>query len=179
MKDVIDIYTKILIAILGFVAPSMTLLLGVFAEGVIRQRQRNEEKIKQLEDLILQEPQQIKGKSQDKIDYIKGSIKQHEEQKEKAQKDINLLSPKRQVIRVFGTLTLSIILAALYYFFRSPYFKTDLKYFKLVTLILSLGAFFYSLFSLWQIFCTITELKQIDAIDKINTIDEIKIEQQN
>ena len=165
MRDIIDLYSRIVIGILGFVAPAITLLIGVFADGIDLHRKKKVDKVRHLDDMMQNGHNKIKGQTKDKSSHLIQTIRKHGKQKSTLQREINLLSPKRQVIRVFGSLILSLVLVALYdilvvYNFPCGFFT--LKAFALAT---SLSLFIYSLFCLWQIFCIIIDLKHIDSAE--------------
>ena len=159
-----------IIAVLGFVAPAITLLIGIFTDGIDKHRKRNVEKVKHLDNLMLQSHKKIKGQNKDSRNTVLETFKKHNLQKLKAQRDINLLSPKRQVIRIFGSLILSVFMILVYYILRLPNFKSDLWLFKSLSLGCSLFLFGYSVFCLWQIFCIIIDLKAIDSREYFNSL---------
>ena len=159
-----------IIAVLGFVAPAITLLIGIFTEGIDKHRKRNVEKVRHLDNLMSQSHKKIKGQTQDSRNTVLESFKKHNVQKLKAQRDINLLSPKRQVIRIFGSLILSILMLLVYYILRLPHFNTDMFLYKSISVVFSLFFFEYSIFSLWQIFCMIIDLKAIDSKEYFSSL---------
>ena len=159
-----------IIAVLGFVAPAITLLIGVFADGIDKHRKRNVEQVKHLDNLMSQSHKQIEEQSVSKTHTFLESLRKHSIQKSKAQRNINLLSPKRQVIRVFGSLILSIILILVYYILRLPNVKIDMRLYQSISLGCSFFFFGYSIFCLWQIFSIIIDLKAIDSNEYISSL---------
>ena len=169
MKDIIDLYSRIVIAILGFVAPAITLLIGVFADGIDRHRKKKVAKVKHLDSLMEESHKKIKGQSTEKASHLVEAIKNHDKQKTKVQRDIKLLSPKWQVFRVFGSLLLSIGLILVYDFLKLPFFNQyNLHNLKLALLVISFFSFIHSLVALWQIFSLIIDLKHIDSAEALD-----------
>lgn len=75
MESAIDIYGKLLIAVFSFIAPSMILLIGLFGTGITVYRKKNEDFLRQSEDLVTN-PGNLPGISNDKkIGLIKDRIK--------------------------------------------------------------------------------------------------------
>ena len=167
MKDIIDLYSRIIIGILGFVAPAITLLIGVFADGIDLHRKKKVDKVRYLDDIMLESHNKIKGQTKDKNAHLFQSIRKHGKQKSTLQKEINLLSPKRQVIRVFGSLILSLILVAVYDTLVIYSFPSGFLSLKAAALVASISIFTYSLYCLWQIFCIIIDLKHIDSAETL------------
>ena len=159
-----------IIAVLGFVAPAITLLIGIFTDGIDKHRKRNVEKVRHLDNLMSQSHKKIKGQSKDKENSLMETLKKHSLQKMKAERDINLLSPKRQVIRIFGSLILSIIMILVYYILKLPNFNIDMWLYKTLSLCCSFFFFCYSIFCLWQIFSIIIDLKAIDSSEYFNSL---------
>lgn len=168
MKDAIEIYIKTIIATFGFIAPSMMFFLGIFAKGTSKQRKRNEEKIKELKRLILLDVPED-GNEDERIKQKELNIKRHEKQKKKAEKDNNLLNPKRQIIRIFGSLIFTTFFIVLYYIFRHPHFKHDMLVYKVIVICLSTLFYAYSLYSIGQVYLAMAELKKIEFEEEEQT----------
>lgn len=157
MKDVIEVYIKIVIATFGFIAPSFTLLISIFIEGIEKKRIKHEEELKQLEALI-QGKIQAAGNLET---AMKDNLKQLQNKKKESTKELNLLNPRRQVKRLFIPLLCALFFIGLYHIERSKYFpECNTFVIKLFTLIPS-GIFFsYAFYVLWQLFCLIIETKK-------------------
>lgn len=167
MKEIVDLYSRIVIGVFGFVAPAITLLIGVFADGIDLHRKKKVDKVKHLDDMMQDSHNKIKEHSKNKDTNLLQILRRHGKQKDTLKREINLLSPKRQVIRVFGSLILSLTMIAVYevlviYNFNSSFFTL-----KALVLASSLSLFTYSLFCLWQIFCIIIDLKHIDSAEAL------------
>jgi len=86
-----------------------------------------------------------------------------EEKIEENKRVTRLLDPKRQVIRLFLSLFLAIAFVLFYYFQKSDYWPAKLmaiKVFRIAALSTSVLCFCYCLRVLWQIFCTIIQIKK-------------------
>jgi hypothetical protein len=176
LESAVDIYGKLLIAVFSFIAPSMTLLIGLFGTGITMYRRKSEDFLKQSEDLVTN-PGNLPGTSNDKkIGLIKDRIKNLDLIKKEMERDNNLLSPKRQVRRIFMPLLLSTVLLIVYYYTN----EEDLKGLAFVridrlSLFLSFGLLFYVITVLWQIFCKIVEVKCVIEIENkdgnVNNVD--------
>ena len=176
MKDIVDLYSRIVIGILGFVAPAITLLIGVFADGIDLHRKKNVAKAKHLDSLMEENHKKIKGESKGKASHLVETNRKHGIQKARVQRDINLLSPKRQVIRVFGSLIFSLSLVMVYDFIALYFKNTTILISQIIILSISLLVFIYSLFCLWQIFSLIIDLKHIDSAQALGK-EEVEINQ--
>ena len=168
MRDIVDLYARIVIGILGFVAPAITLLIGVFADGIDVHRKKNVAKARQLDNLMEESHKQIKGQSKEKVSHLFEAIKKHGRQKAKVQRDINLLSPKRQVVRVFGSLIFSLGMVLVYDFIVYYHPSSDITIPEIVVLNVSILSFIYSLICLWQIFSLIIDIKHIDSAQALS-----------
>lgn len=176
LESAIDIYGKLLIAVFSFIAPSMTLLMGLFGTGITVYRKKNEDFLKQSEDLVTN-PGNLPDTSNDKkIGLIKDRIKNLELIKKGMERDNNLLSPKRQVRRIFMPLLLSTVLLLVYYYLNEENLKTlAIVRIDHLSLFLSFCLLFYVIVVLWQIFCKIVEVKVFVEIENkeknINNVD--------
>ena len=97
---------------------------------------------------------------------IKNLIKKNE-------REINLLNPKRQVVRLFGGLLASIFLICFYYFQHSHFCTFKYEAIRINTIILSALIFVYCLWVLWQVFCTIIEAKLEEEREKNKPKDPV------
>jgi hypothetical protein len=162
LKEAIDIYGKFLIAIFSFVAPAMTLLIGLFGGNISKYRAINEEMSVQLEDFIMNvRPGDMPGDdNKDKIKSFKKNLKENEDQQKAASKDSRLLSAKRQVRRIFIPLLISVICLMIYHLINPndilfPILTTGNLFLTISILLLS-----YALFAVWQVFCMIIQVKE-------------------
>lgn len=128
----------------------MTFFLGIFAKGKSRQINRNDEMIKELEQLILISHTEEDGEKDDQIKEIERNIKKLKKLKSKAKRENNLLKPFRQTVRIFIILILCVFFICLYYFFRHPVFTESMFWFKLIAVFISVVLFFYALYALYN-----------------------------
>ncbi|WP_017496140.1 hypothetical protein [Flavobacterium sp. WG21] len=167
MKEIIEIYSKIVVATFGFIGPSFTLLISIFIDAIEKARIKNEHELETIKsyynDLYLK-------KGVDDIEKeMKDIIKKNEKRKKQVIRELNLLNPKRQIKRVFIPLILSLVFISVYYFARTNYCQLDLPFviiLKCLAIIISGICFGYSLFALWQILNMVIEAKQILIKDK-------------
>jgi hypothetical protein len=105
MEHFLDVYTKLLIAIISFVAPLIIYLLSVNSDGIVIVRDKANEEKKQLEEILRE--QMNSGNAFD------GIIEESNRSLTKTNKNItrksNLLNPKRQILRIFLSLFLALV----------------------------------------------------------------------
>ncbi len=165
MKDAIEIYTKVIVAFFGFVAPSFTILISLFLDGIEKKRLAYEERSKELgrmsRELVTKSPDAQLSK------IIAETSTLYKTEEKKAKKARNLLNPKRQVIRLFIPLVLSLFCISLYHCCRcvANYNRNDNK---LILLLFSAAFFCYSIYVLWQLFEIIIDIKK-SIVEEKNT----------
>lgn len=165
LESAVDIYGKLLIAVFSFLAPSMTLLMGIFGAEITMYRKKNEDFLKQSEDLLTNASSLPGTSNENKISFIRDRIKNLDLIKKEMERDHNLLSPKRQVKRVFMPLLLSTVLLIVYYYINEEHLKV-LVFIRIdhLSLFLSFCLLLYAIVVLWQIFCKIIEVKSFGEI---------------
>lgn len=131
MKELVDLYAKLIIGTFTFIGPSFTLLISLSYRELERAKARNRERLKELAEL---------GEE----DQLFVLTKQN-------RKPRNLLNPKRQARRLFITLLIGILSIAFYYFQHS-HFWPDVQWLRILTLSFSAVAYPYCLIVLWQVF---------------------------
>lgn len=170
MKEIIDIYSKIVVATFGFIGPSFTLLISIFIEAIEKARIKSEQQLKTLQSLY----QDLNNKDGADIEKeFKKILKENTKHKRQIQNESNLLNPKRQIKRVFIPLILSLILIGLYYFINTEHctFNDSWEYIlKIISLVLSGICFLYCLFVLWQILNMVIDSKQASIKDKTDKV---------
>ena len=162
MKEAIDIYGKFLIAIFSFVAPAMTLLIGLFGGSISKYRAINEEMSLQLENFIMNvRPDDMPGDdNRAKIKSFKQNLKQNENQQKTASKDTRLLSAKRQVRRIFIPLLLSVVCLIIYHLINPNDILLPIATIGNLFLLISILLLSYALYAVWQVFCMIIQVKE-------------------
>ena len=146
MKEFIDLYAKLVIGTFSFIGPSFTLFISLFY------RASEKSKLKHIEQL------RILASIADHNKQIKKLISDNE-------REINLLDPKRQVIRLFGSLLASLFLICFYYFQKSHFWHWQYDGIRGWSLVISGLFFVYCLWVLWQVFCTIIKAKSEEEIE--------------
>lgn len=106
MQDFIDIFSKLVISIISFIAPLTVYLLGIFGEGIGMVKSQSEEKERQIANLLMSSL----NTDQNNTELIDRSNKELKNAKRQSEKTANLLKPKRQINRIFFSLFGSLIL---------------------------------------------------------------------
>lgn len=107
MQEALDIYIKLLIAIISFIAPLLINLLSIFSDGIaVKKRKFNEYEV-QTTKLLKDE---INSGTSNVTALISESSKAFEQRKTESNKQLNLLDPKKQIIRIFPTFFYSLVL---------------------------------------------------------------------
>jgi len=112
MHDFLDIYTKLIIAIASFIAPVIFYLLSVNTDGIGIVREKAIEESNQLNEIINnQENQKNKNKETGYVfdNIIKESNKALKKVNNRIKRKSNLLTPKRQIYRIFSSLFCAIL----------------------------------------------------------------------
>lgn len=181
MKEVIDLYAKMVIGIFAFIGPSFTLLIPLFYGPLQRAKVREERKKGVLSDLLQQAIQTGDG---DGAESAKKAIKKYEQDKANTQKEINLLSPKRQVKRLFGGLGFALFFLGTLLYQYSEIWISNITWsstykfiFKLLSLGLSMVGFGYALYVLAQLFSTIIKSKEED--EQVKNLQKSAVEPVN
>ena len=156
MKEFIDLYAKLVIGTFSFIGPSFTLFISLFYKASEQAKLKHEERLRVLVTIANHNKQ------------IKALISNNE-------KEIKLLSPKRQVVRLFGSLLISLSLICFYYFQKSHFWYWKYEILRAGTLLISGAFFLYCLWVLWQVFCIIIEAKSEEQTE-INRIAEIGLQ---
>ena len=104
MGNFVDIYIRLIIAVLSFVAPLIAYLLSVFSDGIAVVKQKAEVERAQIHSIIISTATKKTMDSQ----LIKKSLRAFEKTDNKTSKNLNLLNPQRQIKRIFGTLLVSL-----------------------------------------------------------------------
>lgn len=182
MKDAVDIYGRFLIAIFSFVAPAMTLLIGLFGIGIAKYRTQNEKIAKELENFIMDiSPKDMPGAdSQTKIKAYEDNLRRNKDQQKKAARNTRLLSPKRQLRRIFIPLLLSTIFLIVYHLTKPNDLIPSIKTIPFLCLFVSLTLLVYGLVAVWQVFCKIIDVRaamEKDSRDEKNGGNDIRPEQ--
>ena len=109
MKDALDIYIKLLVAIISFIAPLLINLLSIFSDGIAIKKKRLEEYESQTTALV----KDGVDKGLNIAQLITQEASLFKTKKDKTTKQLNLLDPKRQIFRIFPTFFYSLVLIIL------------------------------------------------------------------
>jgi|ERR1700748_11565 len=162
MKEAIDLYAKIVIAMFSFIGPSFTLLIALFVPAIERSKIRHKSRMSTLQEIISKNI--VEGTN------FEAMVSTGKEQLDKLQKtnkkELTFLNPKIQVKRLSFGLVLSIIGIEFYYFEHSQFWHWASPWWKIGVLLISAGGFVYCIYVLWQLFCTIIRIKTEDETTK-------------
>lgn len=111
LKEAIDIYIKLLVALISFIAPLIIHLLSVFSDGIAVVRRKYEEEQNQITKLIKEDINQEGANVGEVVDKNNNLLKQ---KREENTRKLNLLEPKRQIKRIFPALFFSLFIMAIY-----------------------------------------------------------------
>ena len=153
MKEVVDLYAKLVIATFSFMGPSFTLLIPLFYKAIQFSKRKHESRLKFLTEII---KLNADGGDVKRITSASDELKQLDKKNKKELKEFN---PKLQAKKIFIGLIISIIMIEGYYFQGSHFIKVRSAWIDVCLLIISLLSFTYSITILWQVFCTIIQAK--------------------
>ena len=168
MKEVVDLYSKLVIGMFSFMGPSFTLLIPLFYKGTKFSKQKHADKLRNLKEVIagLLLDNSFPRKVEETIADLKKKVRINET-------ELNLLNPKRQVVRIFGSLLLAILFIGFYHF-QGFAFLVVQKFFskRFHTLSFSVLCLGYTIRVLWQVFCIIieTKIENEEEVEKINNL---------
>jgi hypothetical protein len=148
MKEVIDLYAKLVIGTFSFIGPSFTLFISLFYQALQKSTEKHQS---QFDTLV-----SLKSSNSIISDLIKSN-----------RKELNLLNPKRQVRRLFIGLFLSLGLIFFYYFQHSHFWPYESLIIRAASIILSGLFFIYCIIVLWQVFCIIITTKSEEGKDDL------------
>lgn len=143
MKELVDLYAKLLIGTFTFIGPSFTLLISLFQDHFERVKKAHENR------------RETWMKTDSKDETILREIKKHK-------LELNRLDPKRQVKMVYGTLLLAIILTGFYYFQHTHFWVFNYGWIRITTICLSIALFIMCLIILSIVFGTIIDAKKAE-----------------
>lgn len=135
---------------------------SIFYTAIEKSREKHQLQLQNLEKII----QAKMAESKDFAKEIEQGQLLHRQKIAQNKRELNLLNPKRQVSRLFRNLFSAILFILFYYFQHSHFWTFDCQSFifncqqiKMASVTLSVICFLYCLRVLWQIFCTIIQIK--------------------
>lgn len=165
MEQAMQLFGYLVLTLLSFVAPVLTILLSIFSEGILKltEQYKNEES-KSESNIKEQLKKQGSAESTD-LEEIKKSVKELESIKKIAERKLSLLNPRKQIPILFILLLLS--------FLGIVSFLVTFSFYKIVELLISLICFGYAVSILWKLFGIIIEAKK--AVDDAKKDTDTKI----
>lgn len=112
MNEVIDIYTKLIIAIISFIAPLIIHLLSMFSDATAHIKKRHKIQLSQMDELFRKQVQEAHTEQMSTLMQKSQAVYNKRENEYKTQQ--NVLNPKRQISRIFPVLFISLIFIAIY-----------------------------------------------------------------
>lgn len=165
MDTAVDIYIKLVVALLSFTTPVIVYLLSVSSEGVEILKKRRDEQSNQVSKILrlsLNEGDTAKDK-----DILNRHLKELRTIEINNNKQIQLLNPKKQITRIFGSLFTSLLLVTCSKCFLDSNFYFNNQLAGTLCGILSLASFCYSIVFLRDVSRAIIEIKEIMATEKV------------
>jgi len=135
--------------------PSFTLLIPLFYDAFDQSKRRHQ---KALENLKIAISENIKSSSNLAV-QMKKSEKELKKRLRQNERELNLLMPRRQVRRLFLSLFIALVFIGFYYFQKSHFWIYNYQSIRIISILVSMVSFGYSLLVLWQVFCTIIRIK--------------------
>lgn len=186
MNLIVDLYAKVVVAVFGFVAPTVTLLVGVLSERIksIRDSKKKfESQSESINNALLEEfNASLKSLStdvaRDLMPSLLKSIKkaQHDYKKRivRLNRELRFLNIKKRIFWIFMFLFIALLLIALYYYFTD----VDCNYNYLtfygvpivpsLPLLLSNIAFLWAISRIWKLAKIVLEHKYTEATTPTN-----------
>lgn len=171
MHEFIDTYVKILVALISFVAPIMVLLLSIFSEAIVIVKNKYQEEQINIKSVIMDQA----GRKDDYAEFgqiIKKSLRKLRWCKVWNEYRLNLLKPKRQIIRIFSALSISIGLIMFDMIVKDKYFKMYNHNLSVWLIVLSFSTFIIAVIFFMQLGWAIINAKSVisaeNKSEKIN-----------
>jgi len=196
LLTIVYLYTQLVIAILGFVAPIVTLLLPVLGDKItiirtlIKEQERQVEIVKQsIKDqytTVLNNAPHAEIKKDIDISvgkHIKRSTKSFDSSLSTLKRSLRHCHLKRQIIHIFASLVLALFFIVCYYVLKFQlYLSLDVnentgRLYRVIAIGLSVIAFAYSIYRLWTLILVVIEHKPNDNSDITMTetiIEDVK-----
>ena len=181
LKEVVDIYTKLVIAVFGFIAPTITILLPILEKrikGVSALLQIQEDTLvsiqkdlnsKYIEKFAGIEDQKLKEVLVKQLEkYNDKSLKVFNGQIKETKKKLKYLNLKHQIKTIIGLLFLALAFICLYHLSRANLYhlfgnnKGMQRSCCFIFPTCSSTVFYWCLFTLWRIFCVM--LQNVDQV---------------
>jgi hypothetical protein len=111
VQQALDIYIKLLIAIISFIAPLLINLLSIFSEGAAVKKRKLTEFESQTANILRE---QINAAGANIAELVKENGDVFKQKAEESTKQLELLDPKKQIIAIFPTFFYSLVLILIF-----------------------------------------------------------------
>lgn len=167
MDQAVSLFCDFVLTFFSMTVPIMTVLLSVFQEGILKLQDQFKNEKKQSEEKLESQLKE-KGKTDPSdLDAIEKTIMELRTIKKKAEKKLEFLDPKKQLIQLFFPLIISFLFLIFYFIFDIDFqilkINIHLPYFFLIFGFLS---FCYSLYIFLNLSLVIFEVVKIINLDK-------------
>src|SRR5689334_3613575 len=154
MSTALELYGLLVLTVLGFTLPILTVLLSLFPEGVRALSAKSEQERTQSEESIRSETD--KKKTEKGLDYavLEATLKSLKEKKRKAEVRLEYLRPNKLVLKIATPFAVAFA-ALLFAFLNLPLALT------LLLLLASLGSFGFGLAALFTSVSVLMEVSEI------------------
>lgn len=180
METLLQILSGLVLTLLGFVVPVVGIMFSIFHRGLKKLSDRYESEKLQSEDNIKAQIRKIGDEGKEKKatideDELQKNLDELKDIKKSAEKKLARLKPRKQILKLFIPLTLSLILIAIASITNKA-LVFDLLKLQDVLLFSSLIPLIYALVVLWQTLEAMLEAKaEIDAEDEENRKRHIEL----
>lgn len=160
MEQAIQLFGNLILAFLGVVAPILVILLSISREGISKLTIQYENEKSQSEKNIKEQLKRLAEAEETNVTEIEQSLKSLKAIKKTAEIKLSYLNPKRQVLRLFIPLLISllgVILAILN--------KSNI-YYAILSIAVSSICFAYAMVALWKLLDIIIEVRRTIDDDK-------------
>lgn len=164
MDKIVELFGLLILAVLGFVAPILGVLISLFREGMSKLASQYEAEELKTEDNIKKQLQKLAAtpKINTIANEIKQTLKELQSIRKTARKKLSLLNPKKQMFNLFAPLVVAFIGVA---FSFHPGIKSN-AYLYAVDLSGSIFFFIFAINVMRNLFLVIAEVSKILDIEK-------------
>jgi len=173
LQYILDIYVRLIIAVFGFIAPAVTLLMPILSGKISEFRRLIEEEqevSKQISNSLIEEYKSSLSSVPDSAlkEELNRTVKKHVASRtkqfnvnlRKLEKNTKRLNLKWQIKNIFGFLILSLIFVMIAHSTVDDFKYKEAAidkwfYISIGSLILSVSAFAYALFRIWTLICIV------------------------
>ena len=150
MEGFLDIYSRLIIAFISFTAPLITFLLSVTSNDILKFKQKSLEKKRQILK-VLEMPNTLYNNDNAALKLYNENIKKLMADDTLLTKKLNLLNPKRQILRLFISLLFSLGFLMIYKIVKDKSFCIYSHWLAVTLLVMSLVCLIFSLFVFQQV----------------------------